>query len=40
LDQVSKIFTGRYANQPMGYLLGAMGVALGGGLLAAFGRRL
>jgi hypothetical protein len=40
LDQVSKIFTGRYANYPMGYLLGAMRVARGSGLLAAFGRRL
>ena len=40
LQLMSDGFNGRHAVQAMWYLLGGIGVALGGGLLAAFGRRL
>ena len=40
LDQISSAFTGRYTNQTMWYLFGGIGIVLGGGLLAVFGKRL
>ena len=40
LSQMSGGFSGDNAVEAMWYLLGGIGVALGGGLLAIFGRRL
>ena len=40
LDQISSTLTGHYTNQTMWYLLGGIGITLGGGLLAIFGKRL
>jgi Protein of unknown function (DUF3185) len=40
LDQISHTLTGHYTNQTMWYLIGGIGIALGGGLLAIFGKRL
>ncbi len=40
LDQISSTLTGHYTNQTMWYLIGGIGIALGGGLLAIFGKRL
>jgi hypothetical protein len=40
LHQILSAFTGPHVNQTMGYLLGGMIAALGGGLLAIFGDRL
>jgi hypothetical protein len=40
LDQIASTFTGRYTNQTMWYLFGGIGIVVGGGCLAIFGKRL
>jgi hypothetical protein len=40
LDQISNAVTGHYTNQTVWYLVSGIGVALGGGLLAMFGKRI
>jgi Protein of unknown function (DUF3185) len=40
LDQISSTLTGHYTDQTMWYLIGGIGLALAGGLLTIFGRRL
>jgi drug/metabolite transporter (DMT)-like permease len=39
LDQLSNTFTGRFTNQTMWYFVLGAGAALGGALLALFGKR-
>lgn len=38
-DQVSNFFTGRFTDSTMWYLIGGIGLAVAGGLLAMFGGR-
>ena len=40
LDQISSAVTGRYTDQTMWYLIGGIGLAVAGGLLTIFGRRI
>ena len=39
IDQVSSLFTGRYTDKTMLYLIGGIVLALIGGLMTIFGRR-
>ncbi len=40
VDQISSLLTGRYTDQTMWYLISGVVLALAGGLLTIFGRRL